>query len=145
MMGAFGSFVVLWIIVGMLFCVVVFGGIIWLFARLLNKKTPTMPNTPQPQSPYQTHEQGYQSPTTSTVSAGTRKARAALTPFEIKQRVRIGLFASTVLFVSPPLLLAALATGDPLFSTGQAASCPALFLDRGVAVQNDRPVCLYAR
>ena len=34
----------------------------------------------------------------------------------------------TVLFVSPPLLLAALATGDPLLSTGQVASCPALFL-----------------
>ncbi len=61
MIGGFGSFFILWMLIGMLFCVVVFGGIIWLFARLLNKKTPTMPNTPQPQSPYQTHEQGYQS------------------------------------------------------------------------------------
>jgi hypothetical protein len=62
MIGGFGSFFILWMLIGMLFCVVVFGGIIWLFARLLNKKTPTMPNTPQPQSPYQTYEQGYQSP-----------------------------------------------------------------------------------
>ena len=62
MMGGFGSFFILWMLIGMLFCVVVFGGIIWLFARLLNKKTPTMPYTPQPQSPYQTYEQGYQPP-----------------------------------------------------------------------------------
>src|SRR5437762_11221309 len=62
MIGGFGSFFILWMLIGMLFCVVVFGRIIWLFARLLNKKTPTMPNTPQPQSPYQTYEQGSQSP-----------------------------------------------------------------------------------
>src|SRR5438128_12559031 len=62
MMGGFGSFFILWMLIGMLFCVVVLGGIIWLFARLLNKKTPTMPYTPQPQSPYQTYEQGYQPP-----------------------------------------------------------------------------------
>ena len=63
MMGGFGSFFILWMLIGMLFCIVVVGGVIWLFGHWLNKKKPpTMPYTPQPQSPYQTYEQGYQSP-----------------------------------------------------------------------------------
>ena len=63
MMGGLGSFVILWMIMGMLFCVVVLGGVIWLFGRWLNKqKTPTMPNTPQSQDFYQRYEQGYQPP-----------------------------------------------------------------------------------
>ena len=63
MMGGFGSFFILWMLIGMLFCIVVVGGVIWLFGHWLNKKKPpTMPYTPQPQNPYQTYEQGYQSP-----------------------------------------------------------------------------------
>jgi len=53
----------LWIPLGMLFCIVVVAGVIWLLARWLNtKKTPTIPYTPQPQNPYQPYEQGYQAP-----------------------------------------------------------------------------------
>ena len=62
MIGGFGSFFILWMLIGMLFCIVVVGGVIWLIGHWLNKRTPTMPNTTQPQSPYQTYEQGYQSP-----------------------------------------------------------------------------------
>ena len=58
MIGGFGSFFILWMLIGMLFCIVVLGGVIWLIGHWLNKKTPTMPNTPQPQNFYQ----GYQPP-----------------------------------------------------------------------------------
>jgi hypothetical protein len=65
MLGGFGSFFILWMLIGMLFCIVVFGGVIWLFARLLNKKKPpTMPNTPQPQNFYQGYQPPQQTPET---------------------------------------------------------------------------------
>ena len=65
MIGGFGSFFILWMVIGMLFCIVVVGGVIWLIGHWLNKKTPTMPNTPQPQNFYQGYQPPQQTPETS--------------------------------------------------------------------------------
>ena len=64
-----------WIPLGMLLCVALVAGAIWLVARWLNpNKTPTMPYTPQSHNSYQSYEQGYQ-PTQWTYQEGGQQYR----------------------------------------------------------------------
>ena len=52
-----------WMPMGMLFCVLVLAGIIWLLARLLNnEKRPTMDPTPPFQGADRPYKQGYRPP-----------------------------------------------------------------------------------
>src|SRR5712692_4391002 len=63
MMEGFGVFTLLWMTMGILFCLIVVGGVVWLIGRLLKSgQTPTMLYTPQRQDAYQPYEQGYQPP-----------------------------------------------------------------------------------
>jgi len=64
MMGGFGVFALLFMFVGMLFCVALIVGIVWLVTRWANnqKNASTMPYTPPGQNASRIYEQGYQSP-----------------------------------------------------------------------------------
>src|SRR5438132_10430714 len=64
MLDGFGSFLIHWMLIGMMFCIVVVGRVLWLIGHWLSKKTPTMPNTPQPQNFYQGYQPPQQTPET---------------------------------------------------------------------------------
>ena len=61
MMDGFGLFALLWMTMGILFCMIIVAAVVWLLAHWLNKQqTPTMPFTSQRQDSYQPYQQGYQ-------------------------------------------------------------------------------------
>lgn len=63
MMGGFGVFALLLMMIGMLFFLALVAGGIWLLARWLNRqRTPTLLYPPQRQDSYQPYQQGYQPP-----------------------------------------------------------------------------------